>query len=192
MAYTTTAKIKEYLGIPSDVTTDDTLIGDILTRATTIINSETGQSFEPVTLTKEYFRSSIDFNHYPYYLELDEYLQTVTALTNGNGEVIPSNGFILLPKNRNAYTKILLKSDYSWEFDDLYESTISIVGTWGLFSTVPADVTHFTIRLVSFLYKQKDNHQDLDRTIIAGDSTILPQSLPSDMYNFFRRYRKVF
>lgn len=199
MAYTTTAKIKEYLGIPSDVTTDDTLLGDILLRASDIIEAETGQSFEPVTLTKEYFRTSVNYDYdnvvtygHRYYLELDEYLQTVTTLTNGDSSVIPSTGYILLPKNKNAYTKIYLKSTYSWEFPDLQESTISVTGTWGLFGTVPKDVEHFTIRLVAYLYKQKDNHQDLDRTLIAGNTTILPQSMPNDIIGFFKRYRKVF
>lgn len=192
MAYTTTAKIKEYLGIPSAVTTDDTLLGDLLLRASQIINDETGQSFEAVTATKLYYRNSISFNTLPYYLELDEYCQTVTELVNGNGQIIPSNGYILLPKNKKAFTKIYLKSDYSWEYDDLYESFVSVTGTWGLYATCPKDVEHYTIRLVTYLYKQKDNHQDLDRTLIAGNTTILPQSMPNDILGFFKRYRKVF
>lgn len=193
MAYTTLAKVKEYLGIASDITTDDTLLGDIILRATEIIDAETGQSFEPYTATKEYGYQSIDRYNFPRTLYLDDYLQTITTLTNGDGVVITSDKYTLLPKNRNAYTSIVLKSDADgWTFDDMYDSFISVAGTWGLFSTVPKDVEHFTIRLVAYLYKQKDNHQDLDRTLIAGNTTILPQSLPSDISSFFRRYRKVF
>lgn len=193
MAYTTTAKIKEYLGIPFNLNTDDDLISDLLLRATEIINKETGQKFEPVTLTKEYGYQTVDRFNYPRTLMLDDYLQTVTTLTNGDGTVITYDQYILLPKNRNAYTSIVLKSNADgWTFDDMYDSFISVAGTWGLFSSVPADVEHYTIRLIAYLYKQKDNHQDLDRTLIAGNTTILPQSMPNDILGFFKRYRKVF
>lgn len=189
MAYATLAEIKQYLGIDTLITTDDTLLTALLARATAIINNETGNSFEPVTLTKMYDHSKVKYRT----LELDEYLQTITTLTNGNDEVIPGTDYILLPKNMNAYSQIVLKSSVSgWEFEDLYDSFITVVGTWGFYAVVPSDVTHYTIRLVSYLYKQKDNHQDLDRTLIAGNTTILPQSLPSDMINFFKRYRKIF
>lgn len=195
MAYTTLAKVKTYLGIESDNTVDDSLLTDLLSRAVTMIEKETGQNFEPVTATKEFSRECIDYNSIPRVLYLDKYyLQTLTEVTNGNSQTIPNSDLVLTPKNQSAYTKIHIKSSstHSWEFDDLYDSFISVEGTWGLFATVPADVEHYTIRLIAYLYKQKDNHQDLDRTLIAGNTTILPQSMPNDILGFFKRYRKIF
>lgn len=193
MAYTTLELVKEYLGISDDTVTDDDLLEDIILRATEIINKETGQKFEPYTATKEYGYQCVDRYNLPRVLELDEYLQTITTLTNGDGTVIPSTDYTLQPKNKSAYSKIVLKSNAAgWTFDDMYDSFISINGTWGLYPTVPKDVEHYTIRLVAYLYKQKDNHQDLDRTLIAGNATILPQSMPNDIIGFFKRYRKVF
>lgn len=189
MAYATLDNVKIYLGLEEDVNDDDLLLEDLILRATSIIDSETGNHFEPVADTKYYDHTCTDLRT----LQLADYLQTVTTLTNGDDAVISPSHYILMPKNQQAYTQIILKSVASgWTFNDLYESFISVEGTWGMFSTVPKDVEHYTIRLVAYLYKQKDNHQDLDRTLIAGNTTILPQSMPTDMLNFFRRYRKIF
>lgn len=189
MAYTTLAKVKAYLGIPTGTTDDDTLLDDLILRAVDIIESETGNNFEPVTETRYFDHTYVHYRT----LNLEDFLQTVTTLTNGDGNVISNSDYTLMPKNRSAYTQIVLKSSVDgFTFEDLHDSFISVAGTWGIYSAVPKDVEHYTIRLVSYLYKQKDNHQDLDRTLIAGNTTILPQSMPMDMFNFFRRYRKIF
>ena len=93
MAYTTLELTKEYLGISPDLVDDDDLLEDIILRATEIINKETGQKFEPYTATKEYGYQCIDRYNFPRSLDLDDYLQTITTLTNGDGIEIPNTDY---------------------------------------------------------------------------------------------------
>lgn len=188
MAYTTLESVKEYLGIEEEEDTDDSLLESLILTSEDFIDKYTSNSFESVEKTKHYFHYSLVKNT----LILDDFIQSVTTLTNGDGNIIPSNQYILLPKNGSAYTEILLKSSYSWEFDDIDESFITVNGMWGLYSTAPSEISHATIRLTSYLYRQKDNHQDIDRTIVTGNSTILPQSLPADLRMILGKYRKIF
>lgn len=188
MAYVTVERIKGYLGIEEEETSDDVLLEELLLSSEDFIDKYTGNTFVSVSKTKYYQHSNLVGRT----LVLDDYLQSITTLTNGDGNILTSEKYILMPKNGSAYSEILLKSDYSWEFDDILESFITIVGMWGLFSTAPQEIAHATIRLVSYLYRQKDNHQDLDRTIVAGNSTILPQNLPIDVKMILNKYRKIF
>jgi len=68
---------------------------------------------------------------------------------------------------------------------------IAITGKWAYSTTAPAPVQHATVRLAAWMYRQKDNTGN-DAPIIAGDVTILPTRIPSDveamLAPFVRRY----
>ena len=186
MSYSTVANIKAYLGIESDNTTDDLLLTSLLSQVESIINTKTGNVFEPVEMTRFYDRECIE----GYTLYLDDYLQSVITLTNGDGVEITSDYFLLLPRNAEAYTEIRLKTTSNgWSFDSIDEY-ISVLGEWGLFTTPPNEIVWCTNRLVTYLYRQKDNIMDLDRTIATGDGFILPATLPDDVEKILRSYRK--
>lgn len=191
MAITTLANVKEYLAIPSGTTTEDDLITDLMNASITFIQSETDQYFEPVAETRYYGIKNCEYRK----LFLDEYLQTITTLTNGDSDAteISSSNYILMPKNRNAYKEIWLKSSsiYSWESDIDDGEFIVVEGTWGLFSSVPDDIRRIADRLTAYFYRQKDNHQDFDRTVIASSGVILPANVPSDIMRTIYHYRKI-
>lgn len=189
MAYTTAAECKAYMGI--SVSTDDTLITALIARATAIINEYTGRVFEAETSTKYFTIDDVEGQH----LWLFGYdLLTVTTLKNGDASTtaITSGQYVLEPRNQTPKYAIRLKEDYDWEFDD-GDSEIEVAGTWGFSATVPADIAHATIRLVSFLYRQKDTSADIDRPLVTGDGiTIMPSTVPADVKAILEPYRRRF
>ena len=185
MAYTTPADCKAYMGIIAS--TDDTLIGNLITRATAIINNYTGRVFEAETATKYFDHDDVEGREL-YLFGYD--LLTITTLTNGDGTVIASANYRLEPRNETPKWIVRLDENTTWEFDDS-DSEISIAGTWGYSATVPADIAHASIRLVTFLYRQKDTSADVDRPLVTGDGvTIMPTNLPADVKSILDPYRR--
>lgn len=197
MAYASLAQLKNYLGI--SVTSDDTLLTDLLARAQQAIDSYCHRSFEARTETRYYRQDAVaiadpfgyDITHEvlnPVYdvLYLDDDLLAVTTLTNGNGETIPSSGYWLEPRNGPPYWYIRLKSAYNWEFDT--DGEISVAGTWGYATTAPDDIVHATVRLAAYFYRQKDA-QVFDTTAMPEVGVItIPQGIPADVKLILNHY----
>jgi len=185
MAYTTASDVKTYLGIAAS--TDDTLIGSLITRAQKIIEEYTGRLFEAATLTKYFTIDNVE-GRWLYLWGYD--LLSVTTLTNGDGTEIASANYRLEPRNETPKWAIRLDKDTDWEFDDS-DSEISVAGTWGYAATAPNDIVHACIRLAAFLYKQKDTTADVDRPMMTGDGiTIMPSQLPKDVQMILDKYRR--
>lgn len=185
MAYTTTSEVKAYLGITP--TGDDTLIGNLITRAAVIIDAYTGRTFEAVTATKYFTVDDTNGQELPLW---GYDLLAVTTLTNGDAVVIAGADYKLFPRNDNPKWLIRLDESKSWAWSD-GDSEISVAGTWGYSATAPADIVHACIRLTAFLYKQKDTSADIDRPMITGDGvTIMPSGLPSDVQKLLDRYKR--
>jgi uncharacterized phiE125 gp8 family phage protein len=186
VAYAEIHEVKHYLGI-GDEDSDDALLGDIITRAQKIIERYTGRVFEAVTATKYFSTDSIE-GRYLYLWGYD--LLTVTTLTNGDGTTIAAANYRLEPRNEIPKWQIRLDEDTDWEMDDS-DSEVSIAGTWGYTTTVPHDIKHACIRLVAFLYRQKDTNADIDRPLVTGDGvTIMPGNLPADVKSLLDSYRR--
>lgn len=185
MAYTTASDVKTYLGIT--VTTDDTLLGSLITRAQSIIDEYTGRTFEAKTETKYYDAANVDGR--TLYLYADDLL-TVITLTNGDGVVIAPANYRLEPRNHSPKWGISLDKDTSWSFPDS-DSEISVAGTWGYAATAPNNIVHACIRLAAFIYRQKDTTADVDRPMMTGDGvTIMPSQLPKDVQMILDKYRR--
>lgn len=185
MAYTTASDVKTYLGIAAS--TDDTLIGSLITRAQKIIEEYTGRLFEAATLTKYFTIDNVE-GRWLYLWGYD--LLSITTLINGDGTEIASANYRLAPRNETPKWAIRLDGDTSWEFTDS-DSEIAVAGTWGYAATAPNDIVHACIRLAAFLYKQKDTTADVDRPMMTGDGiTIMPSQLPKDVQMILDKYRR--
>lgn len=186
MAYATLTQVKDYLGITSSVT-DDNLLNDLITRAEGLIDAYTGRSFTATTATK-YF--SYDDTDGRYLMLYGHDLLTVTKLTNADGVEIAAADYKLLPRNETPKWLIKLDESQSWNFQD-DDSEISVDGTWGYAATAPADIQHACVRLVAFVYRQKDTSADIDRPMVTGDGvTIMPSNLPADVTRVLDRYKR--
>jgi len=189
MSYAHLGVLKQYLGLSATETTDDTLLQDLLDRATTAIDNHCGRRFSANTETRYYEDDAVDGQT----LYLDEDLISITTLTNGDSDstTISSSDYWLIPRNEGPpYYGIRLKSDTTttWEFDIDY--WVSVAGTWGWNTTPPADIVQACIRLASYYYHQKD--------VPVYETSVFPESgvitvatgMPVDVRELLDPYRK--
>ena len=184
--------VKLYLSIPSDDTTDDTLLGSMVDAVNEFIEAETDRIFaDPGSDTTKYFdKSSIDQSGL---LWLGDDLLSLTSITNGNGDSIATNKVQLWPLNSTPtyVIKLLASSELYWQFD-YNDSVIGITGRWAYSSTVPKQVKQAAIRLAAWVYKQKDNFQETDRPIMTADGmVIMPNKFPKDIDTWLKSMKRV-
>lgn len=190
MAYASLSDVRAYIKAVTAETADDTLITAMITGAQQIIDTICHRTFECSSHYVRYYDASYIDGQYLY---LDHDLAAVTSIKNADTAqtAITSGQYWMYPINGSPKWAIKLKEDYYWEFAD-GDSLVEIDGTWCYASSVPADIAHACIRLTAFLYRQKDNSNDLDRPIMSPDGAmLLPGSLPKDVMDILRPYVKV-
>lgn len=113
----------------------------------------------------------------------------IEKVTNGDGVIVASTKYTTRPRNASPYFAIVLDDDsaVSWDTDS---GEIAVEGRWAWSITPPDDIVHACVRLTAYLYRQKDNASDLDRTIIAGNSALLPSELPRDVLLLLSPYKR--
>lgn len=195
MAYADTTRLKLYLGITE--TTDDTLLGYLLTAAQKMIDVYCGQAFEATGDATHYFASAsvedggaVDGRD----LILDAPLCQITSVTNGDGTTVSAANYVKLPINGERWYALRLKASSGlwWTYDDDIESDlIAVVGRWAYSLTAPDDIVQVTVRLAAYLYRQRTNAGDLDRAVaIGGNAMLLPADLPRDIQKLLESYRR--
>lgn len=187
MAYLTYTDLKVYLDIAVANTDDDALLTTLIARAQMMIDNECRQTFEAAADTTRTFLALPldDGGHVEGRdLILDAPLCQVTSVTNGDGAVVSAADYLTLPRNLTPWYAIRLKesSGLRWTYDDDAESdSIAVVGRWAYSVTAPVAIVQATTRLAAYLYRQRDNALDLDRTVITAGQTILPSRIPRDI-----------
>ena len=191
MAHASTDDLKTYLGI--DSTTDDTLLGSLLTRASDAIDRYCGRRFVAESETRYFEDDALDPDGVTLYLDDD--LCSVTTITNGDSDStsIATTEYFLMPRHGGPpYYAIRMKSSstYQWEVDE--DDWIEIAGYWGWAdTTAPDDIIHAAIRLAAYYYHQKDSATyDVQAFPEAGMMTI-PKGMPEDVKIVLGPYRKV-
>ena len=175
MAYASIADLTVYLGI-DDSTADDGLLAQLLTRAQAAVDGMCNRTFEVSADTTRYFDvRAID----GYLLHLDADLCAITSIVNGDGVTVAGTNYTTEPRNAKPYHALRLRWNSTVLWDGL-TGDIAITGKWAYSLTAPAAVTHATVRLAAWMYRQKDNTAG-DAPMIAGDVTILPARIPSDV-----------
>jgi hypothetical protein len=197
MAYCATSDILGYQGFPSTtVATDIVAVAAIIPRAQAVIDAYTGRTFEETSSdgTARKFDIS-DVLADGVTLLLDKDLCSITSVTAGS-DTVASTNYTTQPRNETPYWAIRLKdnSTNSWDLetsDGDWENAIVVTGKWAYSSSAPADIQHACIRLVAWMYKQRETEADLDRPLLTGDGiTILPSRLPADVVEILNRYRR--
>jgi hypothetical protein len=192
MSYTDLTDVKAELGIPVNVTTEDTIILAKIAEAQAEIDRLSGRRFEAITTTRTYNAFYDGFSLIDTaMLLLDDDLLTVTSLTNGDGTTIPVNGsaYWLEPQNMPPYKVIRLKSAYAWNFDT--DGQVSVTGTWGKTATAPADIVGICKELAIALYRLKDTPTMSTTTAGAAGATPFPIALPKHAESVINNYRSL-
>lgn len=201
MAYITTAQLKSYMGISSS--SDDALLSLCIDRAQSVINSYTNRVFESTADTTRYYTPIIDRigSGLGYSGDLsDDYtittnydLISITSITNGTGDAIPTNAVVTLPLNFTPGYAVRIKqaSGYFWSYVGSPEASVSITGRWGYSLTAPANIQQACLRIASGFYRQRDGSPDISDSIISADgSQIVSSAMRRDVKQLLDPYRR--
>jgi uncharacterized phiE125 gp8 family phage protein len=188
--YATLAQLKAYLAITA--TTDDALLTDLLMRATSVIEQMTRKVFIATPASARRFGrgqmlwdSALRWDYL--LLPSGYYIAQLVSATDGNGNTIPLSE-IELPPDGPPYS-VLIRRGSRWCSSS---QTVEITARWGYSISPPADITHATIRLAAWMYRQRGTANDPDRPTVAdGGLVLLPSALPDDVKQIVERYRDV-
>ena len=184
MSYCTVAQLKAYQKITTTV--DDTLLADIVARASALIDAYCGRSFSATTKTRYYQLGNVWDNGR---LWLDDDLLTVTSLTNGDTSTLLPAVYWLEPRDKPPYRFIHLKSGYSWIFDT--DGEVVVTGTWGYSATAPSAIEQAALRMAGYIYAQKDA-QVFDTTASPDIGIItIPAGIPKDVKIILDSFRRL-
>ena len=191
MAYCGVDELKEYLGVTG--TADDAMLLTLLAAAQRTIDSYCARTFEATADTVRTFDSQRDVDGYT--LTVDSDLCAITSIVNGDGTTISNSHYVTEPRNETPYYAIRLKASagnvWTSTVSGDSENAITVTGKWAYSTSAPSDIAHVCKRLAAYIYRQKDNAGDLDRAVIAGNSTILPAQIPSDIRLMLTPYKRL-
>lgn len=191
MAYCGVDELKEYLGIES--ATDEPMLLTLLAAAQRTIDSYCARTFEATADTVRTFDSQRDVDGYT--LTVDSDLCAITSIVNGDGTTISNSHYVTEPRNATPYYAIRLKASAGKVWTSTVsgdsENAITVTGKWAYSTSAPSDIAHVCKRLAAYIYRQKDNAGDLDRAVIAGNSTILPAQIPNDIRLMLTPYKRL-
>ncbi len=189
--YATLTEFKAYANITSTDATDDAVIEDIIEGASRLIDTYTGRTF--------YARTDTHYYNTPNSFELlieDDDLLTITTLTNGDGTVISSNNYKLLPLNESPKFMVYLKtsSGIIWTLDSNSDpiGAITILGTWGFSSTAPDDVKQACLIISASEYRKRFGEgTESAATITPAGVVLTPQGMPKSAAQLLQSYKKL-
>jgi hypothetical protein len=191
MAYCTLADLRIYVNKETDDTADDTLLEDYADRATAIVGRMTGRTFAADADSTQRFDAVRDVEGRLLLVRQD--LCSITSVVNGDGNTVPSTAYVTEPRRGTPYygIRLLGSAGYTWTYTTDPEDAIAVTGKWGYSTTPPDDVVQATVRLAIYLFRQRDNLGELDRTQVVGANvTVLPASLPRDVRQMLAPYIK--
>lgn len=187
--YIGTAELRQYLSPDGELSNDqNALLSACIDRAESAINDYTRRQFAGTAGTVYYNRYT-QGQVRSQALYLDEDLYSLTSLTNGDGQTIPTGSVWLEPRNEGPpYRMLRLKSSYVWVWNT--DSDVIIAGTFG-FSTVPPDaIVQAAVRYSAHLFRQKDaGGPDNMAGFPEGGQVQYPEGMPSDVRWLLAPYR---
>lgn len=170
----------------TDNPVDDHTIGQILDAASAYIDRHTRRRFEAVTATRYY---DVPRGRE---LRLDADLLAITTLTNGDGTVIASGDYLLIPQNAEPYYAIRLKaaSGLAWmaDADGETDGVISVAGSWGYSSEPPEDIQMACLLIARNIYRSRTGETEGAATVTGAGVVITPQSVPALAAEILSKY----
>lgn len=127
-------------------------------------------------------------------LYLDDFLVSVTSITNGDGSAVNSDEYTLLPLNSIRTMAIRLKADsgVSWIYDE--DTPIAIAGEWAYYpsGSVPEPISLACTKAVWTEYKMRDIAVDTNQAVITQSGhVIMPKRWAQDVFDALQHVTKV-
>lgn len=196
--YATLDEVREFGVFAAADTANDTMLTNLITRTSALIDTKCGREIVPSADATHYFSpediavDNLDGGIKIGDLMLDETLVSITSLTNGDGTAIAGTEYFLLPRSyeRKSYIRMKEASTVSWDFDT--DGYIAVVGKWGYTLTIPEDVRQACIEMVLYCFHRRgDNIMVTDRPQQSMDGTrFLPAAWTlygKEVYEFYRK-----
>ena len=189
-AYASLEQIKSYLDIALSNTDDDDLLTMALDNASAVIDTQTHRTYVSEADETHYHDALCDVHGRRLWLRGD--LAQLVSITNGDGADVPATAYVTEPSIGGPYYAIVLKanSGIAWTYSDTPEEAIGVNGRWAYSVLPPGPIVQATIRLAAWMYRQRDNANDLDRALIVGNTTITPSQVPVDVMLMLKPYLK--
>jgi hypothetical protein len=187
--YCTLSDVRTDIGAIS--TSDDDMLENMIHDASREIDSYCARRFYAVGETR-YYDAIADVDCVDLYLDDD--LTYVTSITNGDGAVLLTTDYVLVPYNRNPKYLVRLKasSGKSWTYLSDPEKAIIVAGSWGYSPdlTPPDDIRRAAIGLVRWRYQQRQAPFEQAGQGDTGTYTV-SSGIPSDIQRMLQPYRKM-
>ncbi|KKN74778.1 hypothetical protein LCGC14_0386710 [marine sediment metagenome] len=196
MSYCTLDDLKTYLNISES--TEDVRLSRFIARAQTKLESMTDRVFEATADSTKYLDAIDDVGGRTLYLtSVGSDLAVITSITNGDDDELAVTDYVTEPRSIPPYhaIKLLASSGISWTYEDDHENAITVVGRWAHTDQAEGVVLpaaeEACLLLAAYHWHAKDNAIDLERTIIAGNATILPSQWPQSVRDFVKTYKRL-
>jgi hypothetical protein len=122
-------------------------------------------------------------------------LQSLTSITNGDGSVIPSTAYILLPYQGAPYFGVRLRptAGIAWntnQGDPL--GAIQVSGDWGADTVPDADLKEAVMMVVKEAYNRRSGENMSSKSILTpGGVIVTPDDIPEKAMETFLSHRRV-
>lgn len=187
--YVSLSDVRAYLA--ASEATDDALLTMLIANAQAIINKITDRNFEVAADSTRYFDAVANVRAGILYFDTD--ICAITSISNA-GVPLAANQYVPLPRNVTPWFAIRLRDDATQSWNSTAtasEDAISVTGKWGYSTAAPPDIAQACLRLTAYLYRQRENANDLDRALVVGNATVLPARLPQDIMEMLIPYRRL-
>jgi len=178
MAYTTLNAIKNYGGFEDG---EDVVLSALMGSARDIINQITNRVFDADESTERYFtrhRGIPDrFDNNKLFLDED--------LAEEASHITDTPTVIYLPENDPPFHSIVVTAG-SWNAQE-----VIINGYWGYSKTAPPSIELACIKLVKWLYDQRDTTKGTSVIVTPEGQVLLPEGFPSDVMAILGPYIKI-
>lgn len=193
MAYTSLSVLKDYLGIPSATSSEDTPLTAAINAAQDLVDGYTNTTFETVTVARV-FRAED-----PNVLPVDQF-NTLTGLivktdTSGDGTydttLTVTTDYLAQPFNVPPFTALLNVSG-SWPRYDSGRPAIEVTAAWGDRNSngVPYAVQQGALILSARLYQRKASPLGIMTGSVDGFQMRISKTDP-DVANLLNQYKVI-
>jgi len=186
--YATLAEFKSWARITSTSSDDDSVAETILEAASRYIDAEAQRRFYQSSSDTHYFDTPAGNTLY-----FDDDFSSVTSVTNGDGAIIASTAYVLLPANSvpKYGLQLIPTVGVTWKTDNGNPlQCIEVTGATGI--SCPLDIKEACLMIAKASYNRRfgENMSGIT-TITAGGLLVTPEDVPAKALQAIHNHRRI-